>query len=477
MFALFGVSLALRLAFAAGFNGLYGQDAYAYYKAAADLHAGAALQPFFWPLGYPALLALGFAVFGAAPLTAQAISLALGAALAPLTYVLARQIGAEARGALAAGLLLAVCGQAVQSSIVVMADVPALAWATLSAILLLRALRTGAARWLMLSALLLALAGVTRWLYLALIPAWGAALLAAGRTWGWRRLARLSLLAAGAAAPVLLPQIAVSLHSPFPVLNHAWVTSWSPANAFARSFTNVDGHFDYAQTNAQFYARVYVDPYFLAPIFTPLALLGVWALRRRRALLLLLALWALLPYLFLAGIPYQNTRFPLIVMPALAALVGLGLQTALHRRPLTHRLASAALIAGGLAWSLSASQPVIAAFVAHQQTDQRAVQWARARVPAAARLYTFELTQPLAADAPFAVRELYDETPERLAGELADGVESFLFANIWVIEHQWADRPLDATYRWLRDTVGLDYLDRVGNYWLFRIHAVKQDAQ
>ena len=37
-------------------------------------------------------------------------------------------------GALLAGLLMACCGQVVQSSLVVMADVPALFWATLSAV-------------------------------------------------------------------------------------------------------------------------------------------------------------------------------------------------------------------------------------------------------------------------------------------------------------------------------------------------------
>ena len=62
----------------------------------------------------------------------------------------------------------------------------------------------------------------------------------------------------------------------------------------------------------------------MAPLLFPnlvgLALIGLWALRRQRVSLLILLGWGLLPYLFLAGIPYQNIHFPLIVMPAVAVL-------------------------------------------------------------------------------------------------------------------------------------------------------------
>jgi 4-amino-4-deoxy-L-arabinose transferase-like glycosyltransferase len=463
MAGLFAAALAVRIAFAWGFDGLYGQDAYAYYSFANALRAGDVLKPFFWPLGYPALLALAFGIFGAAPLTAQAISLLLGAALAPLTYALARQVGAQMLGAIAAGLILAACGQAIQSSFVVMADVPALFWAVLSALALLRHLRGGAARWLVVSAAALALACVTRWLYLALIPVWSAALLLA-----WRRVRVRPLLAAGgAAAAILIPQALVSLHSPYPVLDHAWVEGWSPANAFASRFDNVDGHFQYKQINALYYAQPYYDPYFLAPVFTPFILAGAWALRRRHAHAALMLGWALLPCLFLAGIPYQNIRFPLIVVPAVAALAGLGLEATLRRLPVP-RVAAALLIAG-IAFMLYAAQPTLQTFVANQMRDKRAVAWALARVPPDARLYTFELTQPLQALASFEVRELYDETPASLDAELADGTPAYLFANVWTIEHQWAGRALDTTYQWLRDSVGLRYVARIGNYWLFRI--------
>lgn len=464
----FALSLALRIAYATGFDGLYGQDAYAYYNYAQTMIRGSGLAPFFWPLGYPALLASGFAIFGISALTAQAISLLLGGLIAPLVYILARQIGAGRPGALAAGLIAALCGQAIQSSIVVMADIPALAWATLSAVALQRYLRADRLRWLVAAALLLALACVTRWLYLALIPTWTTAVLLT-----WRRVRWRETLAAGtAAALVLLPQIAVSIGSPFPVLDHAWVAGWSPLNAFAREFANIDGHFTYDQINAQFYARPFYDAYYFAPLFAPFLLVGAWRLRGRPALLALLLGWALLPYLFLAGIPYQNIRFPLIVVPAVAVLAGYGLEAILARR----RVVFAGVLVGGLALTAFAEKPVIDQFVVHQNADKAAVQWAVAAVPANSRLYTFELTLPLRAYAPCDVRELFDETPQMITAELADGTPSYLFVNVWVIENTWAGRGIDVTYRWLRDTVGLEYLDRTGNYLLFRIANEDRDT-
>lgn len=67
---LFASALLVRLAHVvrASFDGLYGQDAYAYYQYAGELLAaitrGQAPPPFWWPLGYPALLSAALAVGG-----------------------------------------------------------------------------------------------------------------------------------------------------------------------------------------------------------------------------------------------------------------------------------------------------------------------------------------------------------------------------------------------------------------------------
>ncbi len=481
MLLAFAFALTVRIYVTVGFDGLYGQDAYAYYIYAQTLRASisqhSTLPPFFWPLGYPMLLAIGFTIFGTTPLTAQAISLLLGAALAPLVYVLARQIGATHWGALAAGLIMGLCGQAIQSSFVTMSDIPSLFWATLSGVILIHYLRDQRIRWIVLAALTLAIACITRWLYLALIPVWAAALLITWRRIRWRE----TFAAAIAAGLILIPQAAVSVHSPYPVLDHAWVEGWSPLNAFAHEFSNVDGHFVYPQINAQYYAMPYYDAYFLAPLFTPFLLIGLWALRRKRVLLLIVLAWALLPYLFLAGIPYQNIRFPLIIFPAVAALVGLGLDTALRwsaslardhsRAPLQiiRYLIFVVVVVIGLAQMGNIGRQNVRTFINNQQADKTAVAWAIQHIPTGTRLYTFGVTEPLQIYSSLEVHELYDETEASISDQLKNGKESYVFVNAWQIENQFAGHDLQKTFNWMYQYLGLQQLGQIGNYTLYKV--------
>ncbi len=475
MLALFSAAVVLRVWLLAGtpFDGLYGQDAYAYHDFAQALRlsisTGNAPGPFFWPLGYPALLAGAYALFGAGGSTGQAVSILCGALLSPLLYGLARQIGIGRGGALVAALVIAACGQALQSSLVVMADIPALAVATLSAVTLWRYRQRGGAGWLAATAFLLALAGITRWLYLVLALPWLAAVLVERA----RPLRRREIAAALAtAALVLLPQMVYSSSSPFPLLNHPWVVGWSPAHATLRVFDNDDGHFAYAEPNAQFYAHPFYDPYFLSPLLTPLLLIGVWVLRRRRAPLLMLLGWALLPYLFLIGIPYQNIRFPLIAMPAVALLVGAGANRALAWHPRWSRLVPATmtgLVIVALAQMLLVSRPVVRQFIANQQADKAAVAWVAQQIPAQATLYTYGLTLTLRHYTDFDVHELYFETPTTLAQARAPGRVNYLFCNVGVIENQWKGRTPQIAYDWLKEQRGLIPLGRYGSYQLFRL--------
>ncbi|HET8627533.1 MAG TPA: hypothetical protein VFL91_08945, partial [Thermomicrobiales bacterium] len=133
------------LAAAGRFDGLYGQDPYAYYDyAVGPLRASLLhLRPppaFYWPPGYPLLVALASFVVGARPLAGQIVSLVAGGLAAVFAALLAHEVwpaldargGARARlyGPLLAGLAVALCGQVWQSSVVVMADTAGLAAAT-----------------------------------------------------------------------------------------------------------------------------------------------------------------------------------------------------------------------------------------------------------------------------------------------------------------------------------------------------------
>jgi len=187
---LFALALRAVLANVTQFDGLYGQDAFAYYDYArrlldstSRLHMPA---PFVWPLGYPALGALAFLAAGILPQGGLWVSIITGALVAPLVYLLTREVSgamlgvraadepasAERGSALVAGLVAAVSGQLLQSSIVLMADAAATFWATLSALALLRYVRDRQLRWWLTAALSLMLAAFTRWIFGALLVPW-----------------------------------------------------------------------------------------------------------------------------------------------------------------------------------------------------------------------------------------------------------------------------------------------------------------
>lgn len=477
--ALFVVSLFLRMLLLASsqFDGLYGQDPYAYYDFAQELRntfsGGQAPEPFFWPLGYPLLLTAAFSVLGTQVESAQFLNVVLGALLAPGVYILARQVGSGAVGALTAGVLMAVCGQALQSSLVIMADIPALAWAVLSAIALWAYLHGRSRRWLVTAITLLAVASITRWLYLALAVPWGAAILLT-KPVRWRDVA----FAVIPAVVIFTAQLVYSRTSPYPTFNHAWVEGWSFGNAFQREFVNVDGHFLYDMENWRFYGQPFYETYYLAPVFTPFLLIGLLVLiwSKQRSTWVMLAGWALIPYIFLIGIPYQNIRFPLIVFPAVAILIGLGAQAvyscmAMRWRNLSYAVGVgvALLVLAGSGQTLATAQANIETFIANQQRDKEVAGWAAQEIPAGETVYTFGLTLTLKHYTTLDVYEIFYESPETLDERWMRGRADYLLLNVWNIENQWAGRGPQIVFHWLRNTRGLVELGRNGNYTLFRV--------
>ena len=111
---------------------------------------------FFWPNGFSLLAALFMLMVGKTAPAAQFVSLLCGAALAPLVYGLSRELF-PTRGHTAgilAGLIITVAGQPILSSVVIMADIPALFWAVLAAWLLVCAWRKPGHLWWLLGAVL-----------------------------------------------------------------------------------------------------------------------------------------------------------------------------------------------------------------------------------------------------------------------------------------------------------------------------------
>ncbi len=485
---LFGFALVVRVGMlvAYPFDGLYGQDAYAYYDYAAALRAaleqGQPIPPFFWPLGYPlhVVAASWIAARSVQPAAGQLASVLAGALIAPLTFALScetlRPIHVRAQrvrhAGLIAGLIVATAGQLMISSLSIMSDAAGLAWATASAVLTLRYTRTLRPGTLVLAALTLSLAVMTRWVFGLLALPWTiGVLLAWRRNWasiGLRRAIALGLMAVVAGGSLAGGQLLASRGDSH--TGDLQVVGWDATNAVRSEVVNSDGAFRYDLPTGVYYAaQPLLHPAFLFPLFAPLWLAGLRSFGRldgsTRALLIG---WPLAVYIFLAGIAWQNPRFALALFPPLAVWTGIGYDRLWERRPGWRRgllgLAALALI-GALFWSLR----VVNDFVARKNADVARAQRAVAQVPPGARLITFGLTLTLRHYSDLDVIEIYEETPASLPDRACGGGPAYLYVDVANLEQQWAGLAPQVNYHWLRDGPGLEMIDQFDNYTLFKV--------
>jgi hypothetical protein len=459
------------------FDGLYGQDSFAYFHyATGPLRQGLlhlqSLPPFFWPPGYPLLVALTSAVVGITPLAGQIVSVSAGAAVPAFTVLLAAEMGRSDGKTIAnprwpyvpllAGLIVAVTGQLLQSSLVVMADTLGLALATAGAWALVRYRRTGEARWLAISAATFAGAIITRWIYaLVALPfaVWSLHVLA-GRP---RRTALRHGAGAAAAAAVILGPVVVPAAfgliagGNLPFAGDLQVYSWSPLNALRRVFTTADGELSYGLPNGIYYAIAPASWWYFSPVLALLVLPGLRAALRRRAMpaAYLLVAWVAIVYAFHAGAPWQNPRFTLAYLPPLAILAALGfaqLQAAAHQKI---RQAATIALVGGLALAAAGSVVLLNEFIERKQNDVATVRWTERLAPVDAQLLTFGLTATFQQYGRLETLDLSELRSAKMAALLSDGRPTLVLLDVPGIERQWTGRPPWVNYRLLRDGPGL----------------------
>ena len=402
-----------------------------------------------------------------------------------LVYDLLRLIEKSKRealvGGMVAGLLLSFSGQLIQSSVVVMADAPALLWAVISAWCLVRYAHSRHNAWIAAAAFTLALSAITRWIYGTLAIPWGVFCI---YHWGWRIRPRMVLIAVISGGVVILLQLAHTRQNPDSLVRHAWVENWSIRNAFERDFVNPDGTFHYELSISRYYANAVRDGYYIHAIFFPLIAGGVVRilLDRRRSLsaLILLCGWFVATYGFLIGIPYQNIRFSLAFYPAVTALAGIGmvyLWKQLDRLPALGFTAQGAIVLAMLVAVSStyrAGKIEIARIASIKNADLQAIQWADENIPEAnADVYTLELWLMMQRYASrLNALQIYYETPESLAAYSAEnsGRATYVLLNLWSIENQWVGKAPWTALHWLEENRDLQHIGRYGNYHLWQVN-------
>jgi hypothetical protein len=475
------------IALGRGFDGLYGQDAYAYFDYATTsvrnsiLH----LQPlegFFWPPGYPLLVAVVSSGVGAVPLSGQVVSLAMGALVPVFTTLLVRELWpADFAKAILAGLLVALCGQLWQSSVVVMADSTGLALATLATWALVRYSNPQRhLAWLLVASVALAYATLARWIYgLVAIPFAAYALWALPRRNPSRAIWHTTgavVLGGALLLPLLGPPLVGLLShpaEPAAFAGNLQVYSWSPLNALRRDFFTADGHLSYVLPNGVYYAIAPGNLAYFGPLLAPWAALGLWVSARewRRPALLLIVGWLAIVYAFHAGAPWQNFRFTLAYLPPLAILVSAGLlwawRTYTGNRGI--RLLVATCAAAGLLVMAGGGVRLMRGFIDRKDDELALVRWVADQTPPGARLLSFGPTLAFRHYSQLPTLDLFDTAPDELPSLVGSGERVYVLVDEASIEQQWSTSAPGQNLLALRARPGLEPVGTFGSYTLFHV--------
>ncbi len=384
---------------------------------------------------------------------------------------------------LLAGLLLNASGQMLQSSVVLMSDVPAVFWASLSLWGCLRyqwhlADPRVAWRWLILASVALGMAAITRWVYGLLIIPWGLACLV---MWTGRIKWRDFMIALIPFTLIVSLQLLHSRQNPTAFYDHQWLQTWDIDHATQQDFVNADGTFHYDKTQVEYYADMARDDHYLVYPLTIYLALGVVGLlnqlRRNSVLLILLSGWYATTFIFLVGIPYQNIRFALTLFPPLVIVSALGWGYLWQMVSRLHHLKW--IVLAIMLFSLIKPMQIgyqtgfdaTEALATRKSKDLAAIEWAQTQIKEDdAVVYSLNLHLMMEVYAPnFTNRQIFYETPESLAATLDPNQPTYILVNSWSIENQWQGKAPQIALRWIREQFMVTHLGRSGNYHLWRV--------
>lgn len=495
---LFIVSFLFRLllVFVFQFDGLYGQDAYAYYDYSKIFHDSVLsfqLPPnFYWPIGYYLFTSI-FSIFTAGNIgyAAMLVSLNAGSLCAGVIYLITYELlkinnmsfgqgilrsaqndGENKKISLYAGLIICFSGVVVKASIVIMSDALGLLFASLSMLYIVKYYNTQKPAHIAISFISLALAIMARYAYLILLIPFCIIVIYIIRK-PYNRVDTLKHygFAVFLGLLVFLPQLYyISKYGiayvPSQPEERTWVVEWSPVNFFLRDFSTKDGTMHYKIWNGLYYLSPIFHPLYLSVFgFTFLYGFLVSLKNKHYPILLFCVLWILFIYIYLAGSPYQSLRYTLSFLPGLAILSAIGLGALNVKRDFRQLFLYA-----GIVVLIAFGVYHLKTFAEQKQDELKIVNWVNNNIPDGSQIFSFEITSALNHYSKIKPHEFYSLN----RAELKNIIDSSATGEYFILPEdklnsQWKGLPIEQNFQYLKSNYKLIPVTELNYYKVYKL--------
>ncbi|RLD62561.1 MAG: hypothetical protein DRJ05_00110, partial [Bacteroidetes bacterium] len=299
-----------------GFNGLYGQDSYDYlrFTKALAMYFETATDPgsFFWPVNYPFFGAIISLIFPSEIIALQLLTYLSFVFSGFLIYKIIEIIYQTSRKTIIVYLTLffLLSPYLLRAGVVIMSDMLALAFSLSAFLSIVHYLKFEWKPYFLMALAFSLLAGFTRHhaFVILIIPMAYAAFMVIKK-----RGYLLVLYSILISIVVVFPTIWFKGNEFSNFTDHQWFTDWSPLNWFKNTFTTSDGLASYRFPNIVYGFFYLVHPGFL---FVGVVLVSfVRKIDFNKSISRMVLAMIMLNGFFIAGVPFQNLRFHILIYP------------------------------------------------------------------------------------------------------------------------------------------------------------------
>lgn len=470
------------------FDGLYGQDAYAYLEFSKKFYEAITqfqIPPnFYWPIGYYLFTSV-ITIFmsGNIDLAGLLVSLNSGSLCAGFVFLLAYELASEfdkkqrIRLSLYAGLITAFSPILVKQSIVIMSDSLGLMFAAWGMWQFVKYFNEGRSKNVVFAFIMFSFAVMTRYAFaLLVVPALAYLIFNLSVQKPLRRKYIKDVLIASLIGLIIFaPQLYYIFSHGVSYFQYegehgTWAAGWNVLNFFKNEFMTFDGTKHYKLWNSLYYLSPAFHPMYLLIFGIPF-LSGLYLLvkKKQNGILILMLGWIAAYYLYLSGNPFQSLRYTMSFLPAMAIISAYGLAE-INIKSLYKNI----FLYAGLVLFILYVVYHISAFTEQKNSELEVVNFVKSGIPGNSTIFAFDITLAVNHYTDFEAEEFFNNSEEQIKNKIDSSAgDTYIILPVKSIITQWKGLPLEKKYDFLRSNYPLQTVTQVNRFTIFNIPGSK----